>query len=346
MIIRSHFVDDALRHFANALAADPAYQIILALDAACGITQVEGFPVVSLSTDECARHGLYTGNYRPFWRCGDYALALAQEAHPGFAYYWMTEYDVVINRPSPAGFLAEFDAASKHDFLAVYLREAKPDWAWHARMAPFYERVYSCFFPLLRISASALTALYGMRRDLYASHKASFDAAPETWPNDEVFTATSLVNAGFACANFNDVAPAYTNVSMTNARKLWHKSQLSGADGLVYHPVRAGAAYIEAALRFGLPWLPLIPTILAEARNEPNFPDLLFESLRAALANAEDDPAKVFAAGGTIAQLLDAYPPRTILVPLAAALESRQLQNSLDWFRRILSTAPVPSKPG
>lgn len=239
VIIRSHFLDESLLGFARTLAADPAYQIIFALDAACGITQVEGFPTVSLTHEACARHGLFTGNNRLFWKCGDYALYLVQEAHPGFAHYWMTEYDVVINRPDPAGFLAMIDAASDHDFLAVNLTKASPAWFWHAYMADFYQPVHGCFFPMLRISAGAITALRARRRDLYAHNQTRYAATPGSWPNDEVFTATSLVHAGFACADFNDIAPSYTASSMRNAQKIWHKSRLPAYDGLLYHPVRA-----------------------------------------------------------------------------------------------------------
>lgn len=245
IIIRTHFIDEALRARARALAAPGTHEVIFALDAASGIAQVDGFKSFMVSKAAYAALNLFVAGDDLLWRCGDYVLALARQLFPEHPYFWMMEYDVFINRPDPASFFAEIDAASDHDFIAAYIGKSAPGWMWHDYMTRLCETPYQCFFPLTRLSARAVAHLHKQRLEAYAREHAYYDAAPGRWPNDEVFTASTLINGGFSYADFKDFGPLYSGKSLT-AKELRHPSQLVEPDGLIYHPVRRGVQFVQA----------------------------------------------------------------------------------------------------
>jgi len=175
------------------------------------------------------------------WRCGDYAYYVARQACPDYDFYWLTEPDVWVNTHDLPGFMASFDA-SDADFLASRLRPANAGWDWHRTMADRYAQVFACIFPITRLSGRAIDHLHAARR---AARKPPSDAVFASWPNDEVFVATELMNHGFACADFNDVRPgSYTDHSLRTGLPHDRETlQTAPPDGLIYHPVRAFAAW-------------------------------------------------------------------------------------------------------
>jgi len=189
------------------------------------------------------------------WRCGDYAYYVAREAFPDYDFYWLTEPDVWVNTAELADVMAEF-AASTADFLASRLRPAHAGWDWHRTMANRYAQVYGCIFPITRLSARAIDHAHAARR---AARQRPSEQVFASWPNDEVFVATELMNHNFACADLNDVRPGtYTEHSLRTGLPHDREDLLSAPpDGLIYHPVRDFAAWFaenaawadEAALR-------------------------------------------------------------------------------------------------
>jgi hypothetical protein len=175
------------------------------------------------------------------WRCGDYAYYVARQAFPGYDFYWLTEPDVWVNTAELADVMAEF-SASTADFLAARLRPAHAGWDWHRTMANRYAQVYGCIFPITRLSARAIDHAHAARR---AARQLPSEQVFATWPNDEVFVATELMNHNFACADLNDVRPGtYTDHSLRTGLPHDREDLLSRPpDGLIYHPVRDFTAW-------------------------------------------------------------------------------------------------------
>lgn len=120
------------------------------------------------------------------WRCGDMCYyAFAERV--GSDFYILIESDVWMTHNTA---LTLFDAlaGSTADFIAHNIQAAPPDWLWHATIKPFVPTVYSCAFPLTRLSRRALDFLRPQRAVLNHICKAN-DAAV---PNDESFVASAI----------------------------------------------------------------------------------------------------------------------------------------------------------
>jgi hypothetical protein len=240
------------------------------------------------------------------WRCGDYALYAAAAALPEATQFWMVEPDVRIHMPEPGDFFAFFQQHSEVDFLACRLWETNAGWSWYASMKPYAERIFSCLFPLTRFSRRALDFLLLRRRALAALHQASLAGGEaREWPNDEVFCATELLNAGFRCMDFNGFGrDFYTRetfgfleaVALSRLARMPH-------DGMIYHPV-LGGEQLDRKLRQrlyhdvqdGLPRAHLLARYGALVME-----DLALECGEAAALRFADDLAK--AAGGAPADM-------------------------------------------
>jgi FkbM family methyltransferase len=176
------------------------------------------------------------------WACGDYALYRARAEVPDARHIWMIEYDVVINFDTASEFFSNF-AGDPSDFLAFHYRQGDPSWHWYAAMQPIDGDVMRCLFPAVRVSAAALDHLLGRRRALRDT------VAIDAWPNDEAFVATTLTTDGFTCRDIGDGVATETSLSWERPHSL-QELKNKGPDGLIYHPVVAGPAYLKKARQF------------------------------------------------------------------------------------------------
>lgn len=98
---------------------------------------------------------------------------------------------------------------------------------------------------MVRASAVAIDRLYEQRR-LYAS--ALIGQKHALWANDEAFCASTAMQFGLICEDLvkiNNVCNTY----FFDFGALIHPSQLPADDGLLYHSVHEGAAYLRASAK-------------------------------------------------------------------------------------------------
>jgi hypothetical protein len=236
--LRAHFVDAHVLRLAEFLRkADCEFALVV--DETKGEVETSGLPKVAITNAGLDRLGLYRGFEGPAWRCGDYGLALAREKFGGCGLYWLIEHDVRLGFDSAAEFFDLFRDESATDFFGAELRAADAGWFWRASMAARYPTVYRCLFPIVRLSSRALDHLAAGRRRMYAAAAANPEAL---WPNDEAFTATELMNNGFACRDFNSLgAPLYDRSSFSFERPMAQSDFESRKVGrLLCHPVLCG----------------------------------------------------------------------------------------------------------
>jgi hypothetical protein len=107
------------------------------------------------------------------------------------------------------------------------------------------EPVWRCLFPLLRIGAGAIDVMLEARRELSARFAAE-GRDPSFWPNDEVFTATTLMRQGFVCRDLNWTSEVYDPQTFGYWWPLSDRQvREQGREGSVYHPVLNGDRYFQ-----------------------------------------------------------------------------------------------------
>ena len=252
VLIRTHYVDEQLRAFAERLRAGSEFDVYVVADETRGALDFGDIPKLSLTAPILASLGLYGAAPDLLWRCGDYGLYVARRALPAYDAFWMIEPDVRLNAERPSGILARFPGPAEVDFLAGRLRPAEADWDWAAMMEPETGPVWRCLFALVRLSAPAIDLLLEVRRQATARHL-SQGRDPAAWPNDEAFVATTLARNGRSCRDLNDFGQIYDEAGFSfwfpvSQREL----EAGGREGWIYHPVLSGQAYFIKLCRLAV----------------------------------------------------------------------------------------------
>ena len=194
-------------------------------------------PLILLTESACRGLGLYCPEDFA-WRCGDYGYYLARERFPDTQHFWMIETDVYF----PAGaerFFSFFAAQPQVDFLSAQLEPADRSWYWMANAAARNVQPFRCLFSVTRLSARAIDAALRQRR--LPSRRM---LRRQLWPNDEALVATTLVNAGFECRDFNDFGIQFYSPDTFSYQRPLDGERLPEAQGVcMMHPVVTGAAY-------------------------------------------------------------------------------------------------------
>ena len=336
VLVRTHFVDAEIRALAASLHRPGEYRVAIAIDESGGPVDTAPFDKVSLTRERFAAMGLLEDLGDIFWRAGDYAFYCALDQFRDAPRFWMIEYDTAINRADPLSFLREIDAASRHDLLAPHFREPEDWWHFAEPLRGVYPRVMRCFYPLVRLSARAIRALLAERQRASAIQRGVPADQRMTWPNDEVFTATVLHDGGFACADFNDLGPFYSQGTFW-FEPLRHPAHLPPDDGLLYHPVRGGAAYLRV-VRAGDAVDPPVNLrdlvgLYPELEGD-GVADLAGALLARSMAGKADDPERLLGAGSAARRLLEAMPTPAVMRAVVGQLASLRKPACLRWLRR------------
>lgn len=248
LLVRTHFVDAAIRECLDHYQA-PGFGLVgLVVDESNGPMETGATPKVSLTKGAIDDLGLYMEG-DTFWRCGDYGLYVARRKWPEIDNFWLVEWDVRIRFDHVADFfsLCNSNGAGGADLLCPWFGPAGHDWYWRAAMAPFRDQIYRCFvFSIVRLSARSIDHLLPIRQRM-----SQIETAKKFWPNDEVFVATELMAGGFSWQDPFSRHGLVTKDSFGCDRPHSERRLLGTPnDSKVYHPVRRGDAYFAKALQF------------------------------------------------------------------------------------------------
>ncbi len=243
ILVRTHYVDDEVRALIGSLAESSPHPVYALVDESRARVEFGSIPKISLGPDLPGELGLYDGCEKLYWRCGDYGLYAARRALPDKARFWLIEPDVRIRMDQPGAFFDRY-ADDPADLIVSHLRPAEPTWDWGKTMDDG-KPVWRCLYPLLRISAPALDALVEARRE-FGQRFVAAGVDHQFWPNDEVFTATTLARRGFDCRDLNVLGQVYE----PNTFGYWwpvsdRQVREQGREGTVYHPVLNGDRYFQ-----------------------------------------------------------------------------------------------------
>lgn len=248
--IRTHRFGGRIRDWAWRILRESGCRVVVVADESRRPVPVPGdFAKVPVSKAWARSRSLHTPA-NAMWRCGDYSLYAVREAVPDAAQIWLLEHDVRINGGDLGRFFGAGAAWPEADLLAAFYRRAEPDWAWYGSVAPLYATPYRCLFPILRISAAAVDALY--RERVAISREFARSARLPDWPNDEAFVASFLTCSGHVCRDLNHGgARLYDETTFSWRERPHSEKQLAAAprDGRLYHPVLGGRDYLLAMRR-------------------------------------------------------------------------------------------------
>jgi hypothetical protein len=243
VLVRTHYIDDQVRGFIETLTRTTDYPVYALVDESRAPVDFGVLPKISIGPDLPAELGLYDGAEKLYWRCGDYGLYAARRALPQVDRYWMIEPDVRIKSDRPGGLFARF-ADDPSDLLVAHLRPAEDSWDWGKTMADG-QPVWRCLYPLVRLTGRALDHLLDARRAAGPPFVAE-GRDSRFWPNDEVFTATTLARAGFACRDLNHVEPIYDPDTFGYWWPISDRQVAAhGREGFAFHPVLNGDRYFQ-----------------------------------------------------------------------------------------------------
>ena len=249
LLIRTHFIDDGVRALIDGLRRDDALDVFALVDERRGPLDFGDIPKVALAGDLPQSLGLYAETPNLMWRCGDYGLYAARQRLPEYGAFWMMEPYVRIHAAKPLGLLAGFPPPDEVDFLAASLRPAESDWNWARTMDPAEGPIWRCLFPLVRLSARAIDIMLDERRRASERFRVS-GRDPVFWPNDEVFTASTLIRRGLVCRDLNDFGQVYDPANFSFWFPISERELAAGGqEGRIYHPVLSGQPYFTKLFR-------------------------------------------------------------------------------------------------
>ena len=246
IIIRASRVENRTIQLARSLMRSTTYTVFLALDERDVEWDTFEITKLSISTSSLDRLGLPIKGINFAWQCGDYALYLAHTHSPHLSSFWLVEEDVYINLINPLAFFERVDKLTSSDLLVANLQIADHNWFWYEVTSRFYNRVFRCLFPVVRVSQAAVVHLLEERQRqevLLCRH----EMTPDQIPNDEGFVASALVQRAFAVADLNDIAELYSPESFSFG-DLINRHMLPG-NSVLYHPVAEGTDYVQRLAR-------------------------------------------------------------------------------------------------
>lgn len=264
ILLRTTEISRVIVEFSNALAAASDLPIVLFVDERNGPVDAGGRPKLGFDRRTYADMGLYVSP-DVGWRCGDYGFYIARRSFPDAEHLWMIDYDVRLTGDARR-FFEVIGSRGDLDFVAPKLQPADDGWWWSKYLVSSDARPWRCFFPVIRLSAHAVEALYEKRR----AHSRQLSRVA-MWPNDEGFVATTLVNTGLTRADLNDFGHRFYDDATFSYKNVIDGDNVDCHTGSpeLLHPVLTGEAYAKKVARMTLP---------------RHYPDLPLLSVRQALA--------------------------------------------------------------
>ena len=247
VIFRTHFWDKfAQRQLDRLLARVVGGDVFVLVDETNG--RVEGIghdKIVRMTEQDVLGMGYpRAGIGNMLWFNGDYPLYYFFKAQPGYDYYVLAEYDVVLNVDVDP--LVRRVAFDKVDFVGLTKGEPIGEWPWLETCRGVYA-MGDIHYQLICMSVYSHRAMAALaERRLELAHQLAAEEI-STWPFCEGFIATELRRNNFLVRELAD----YVN---TDAYASWPPFVESDlpimADRPLIHPVLDQERYVGSMLKF------------------------------------------------------------------------------------------------
>ena len=168
------------------------------------------------------------------WYCADYVFYAVKKYFPDYDYYWQLEYDVFCNGSSYKPFFERYN--QQVDLITTGLNKVEDNskWCWVEKTDWIYDdtQLYSSFFPIVRLSASAIDFLYKRRIEMSEIFSGICKSKQNRWLHCELFVPTELLNNNFTSAKLNEPLRLTPNYDLNEERIF------ENPDYKIYHPVK------------------------------------------------------------------------------------------------------------
>lgn len=184
------------------------------------------------------------------WLCGDYFYYAFQQAVLA-DYYWLIEPDVSLTFDSWHEEFFNPCHAIEAGALLGHFRAVPENDDWYQAARLMAEEVYTCSFPLNRLSYQAIHRCFLERQRLSAlfedhqSYSYQNNSLGLPFPNDETLVATTLVRDGVVVKDFQDLLPnSFNFFDASHVFEVSKELPLRPARQVI-HPVRSRATIVE-----------------------------------------------------------------------------------------------------
>ncbi len=333
--IRTHYMTADLLDLARELAADDLYEVIFAVDERNATLDTAEFAKLSLTVKVITEFGLYVQDHMFMWGFGDYIFYLLREMRPEAPYLWLVENDVLINYGDRRTPFRTLDAMSQHDLLGTFVEKASPGWFWSQSVEGLFGDVYSCFFPMIRLSAPAADYLLQVRREQSPLYDRIERFQGRPLPNDEALVPSALVHGGFRIGDINQAGRLYTRETF-GFYTLFNRYVPQQPDDLLYHSAMSGTAYAGKVVRH--PGTDCARMLEAVSRDPDLSLDMIadhfFQHLQTELVPLADSPDRVLASDSIVSAILAYSTAPAVLDGVAGALARSLKPQCLDRLKR------------
>ena len=245
VMLRTHFWDDYVeRQYRRLLSRCDGGDVFILVDETNGRVKIPYPNVVSHTQEGILGLGLSKAGYgNLLWFNGDYPLYAFHEEKPGYDYYVMIEYDVVVQLD--LGSMISGLRREGIDFVGLTKGEPVSEWPHTESCLDVYrpEQVQKRLICLAAFSRRAVEHLFAKRLELSREHRGG---ALSRWPYCEAFIPTELGLAGFELAELSrfgrtdryDWKPAIAETDLPLLR-----------DQAFLHPVLDPARYVQHTMK-------------------------------------------------------------------------------------------------
>ena len=276
VIFRTHVWDDGIAGLARrARACCGSGSFAIAADESNGPLQLDDFVKIS-HTGDFSDYGLpNTPDGHVLWWNADYVLYAAQRSLPGYDYYVMLEYDVLMNCDLDR--MIEQCASNNVDLVAQDIRRIASGDHWSgASASEMGPDLWWALIPLVIVSARAIDVMLQTRRTLAAELAAG---RISHWPYCEPFLPTAIAQ--------EPSTTTWPLDRLVDSHMLQFRPVINVRDPrlalseIVAHPVMSGARFIKAFIAHNPPG----SHHMTDGRLRAELQQERFDDLRAALGD-------------------------------------------------------------
>lgn len=243
--IRTHNTSLKTLDFAEKSDFGEGFDVYWLADETAGTLDLPKYPKLSHRLTDFKKMGLPTTGHNGLWYHGDYAYYAFARAAPGYDYYLILEYDVLVK----SGFFQKLVSAlleSPVDLASCQFSIRPPEWYWWETAHADFSTVYGVLPPVILLSSQAINHLLNARL-----RAASHLAAGKPGIYFEGFIPSELMRANLSCMDLNHLVP---NVWAAETCTSWkpilveEASKLLGENWMM-HPVLDESKYVAKAVQ-------------------------------------------------------------------------------------------------
>ena len=250
VFVRAHAADEKTLDLLQALSRRDRFQTYVLANESAGPLDFGGYLKVSVSAWDFESAGYACRNQYTMKHLSDVIFPLLMERAPGYTHYAVVEYDVHLQQPDAFDRIVDALEDGEYrdaDLVGIDVGPQSPAWHWHAAAEARFGAVVANFFPLVILSARAISYLENERRreavdrmEAHLSNEPNVSTDANNWVFCEAFVGSALAHAGhFRLVDLNVLLPGAYKASSFNIGppELFVEGEVYDSETALVHPV-------------------------------------------------------------------------------------------------------------